>query len=72
MQRGIGPSLEHEENDQHSKEDIGGGVDNLEVKQGVQDANMSKPEQSHTKKRNKWWLSGHRPRGGGATKDGLL
>jgi hypothetical protein len=35
MQHRIGPSLEHEENDQHSKEDIGGGVDSLEVKQGV-------------------------------------
>jgi hypothetical protein len=32
MQRGLGPSLECEENDQHSKEDIGGGVDSLEVK----------------------------------------
>jgi hypothetical protein len=32
MQCGLGPSLEREENDQHSKEDIGGGVDSLEVK----------------------------------------
>jgi hypothetical protein len=72
MQRGIGPSLEHEENDQHSKEDIGGGVDSLEVKQGVQDAKMLKPEQSHVRKQNKRWLSGHRPRGGGATRDGLM
>jgi hypothetical protein len=32
MQHGLEPSLEREENDQHSKEDIGGGVDNLEVK----------------------------------------
>jgi hypothetical protein len=55
MQRGIGPSLEHEENDQHSKEDIGGGVDSLEVKQGVQDAKMLKPEQSHVRKQNKRW-----------------
>jgi hypothetical protein len=31
MQRGLGPSLKREENDQHS-EDIGGGVDSLEVK----------------------------------------
>ena len=43
--------MEHEENNQHSKEDIGEGVDSLEVKQGVQDAKMSKSEQSHTKKR---------------------
>jgi len=50
MQRGLGSTLEHEENDRHSKEDIGGGVDSLEVKHGVQDAKMSKPEQSHTKK----------------------
>jgi hypothetical protein len=35
MQRGLGTSLECEENDQHSKEDIGGVVDSLEVKQGV-------------------------------------
>ena len=42
--------MEHEENDQHSKEDIGGGIDSLEVKQGVQDAKMSKLEQSHAKK----------------------
>jgi hypothetical protein len=32
MQHGLEPSLEREENDQHSKEDIRGGVDNLEVK----------------------------------------
>jgi hypothetical protein len=32
MQRGLGPSLEREENYQHLKEDIGGGVDSLEVK----------------------------------------
>ena len=51
MQRGLGPSLEREENDQHSKEDIGGGVDSLEVKQGVQDTKISKPELSHMKKR---------------------
>ena len=51
MQRGLVSTLEHEENDQHSKEDIGGSVDSLEVKQGVQDVNMSKPEQSHAKKR---------------------
>ena len=50
MQLGLEPSLEREENNQHSKEDIGGGVDSLEVKQGVQDAKMSKPEQSHAKK----------------------
>ena len=35
MQCRLGPSLEHEENHQHSKEDHRGGVDNLEVKQGV-------------------------------------
>jgi hypothetical protein len=29
MLRGLGPSLEREENDQHSKEDIEGGVDSL-------------------------------------------
>ena len=51
MQRRLGSTLEHEENDQHSKEDIGGGVDSLEVKQGLQDTNMSNPEQSHPKKR---------------------
>ena len=50
MQRGLGLTLEHEENDQHSKEDIGEGVDSIEVKQGVQDTKISKPEQSHTKK----------------------
>ena len=42
--------MEHEEIDQHSKEHIGGGVDSLDVKQGVQDVKMSKPEQSHAKK----------------------
>ena len=51
MQRGLGSSLEHKENDQHSNEDLGGGVDSLEVKQEVQDAKMSKPEQIHAKKR---------------------
>ena len=50
MQRRLGSTLEHEENDQLSKEYIGGGVDSLEVKQGVQDAKMSKPKQSHAKK----------------------
>jgi len=50
MQRGLASTLEHEENDQHSKEDIRGGVDSLEVKQGLQDAKMSKPKQSHAKK----------------------
>ena len=50
MQRGLGPSLEREEIDQHSKEDIGGGVDSMEDKQEVQDAKISKPGQSHTKK----------------------
>jgi hypothetical protein len=72
MQRILGSTLEHEEIDQHSKEDIGGGVDSLEEKQGVQDAKMSKLERSHEKKRSKRWLSGHRPKGGSATKDGLL
>jgi len=47
MQRGLGSTLEHEEIDRHSKEDIGGGVDNIEEKQGTQDAKISKPEQSH-------------------------
>ena len=50
MQCGLGSTLEHEENDQHSKEDIEESVDSLEVKQGVQDTNMSKPEQIHAKK----------------------
>ena len=50
MQRGLGSTLEHEENDQHSKEDIGGGVDSLEVKQGVQDTKMTKPRQRNVKK----------------------
>jgi hypothetical protein len=50
MQRGLGPSLEREENDQYSKEDIGGGVDSLEVRQGVQDAKMTKPRQRNAKK----------------------
>ena len=53
MQRRLGSTFEHKENDQHSKEDIGGGVDSLEVKQGVQDTKISKPEQSHTKKRKR-------------------
>ena len=53
MQRGLGSTLEHEENNQHSKEDIGEGVDSLEVKQGVQDAKISKPEQSHAKKQKR-------------------
>jgi hypothetical protein len=43
MQHGLGPILEREENDQHSKEDLGEGVDSVEVKQGVQDAKMMKP-----------------------------
>ena len=53
MQHGLGSTLEHEENDQHSKEDIGGGVDSLEVKQGVQDMKISKHKQSHMKKRKR-------------------
>ena len=44
MQRGLGPSLECEENDQHSKENIEGGVDSLKLKQGVQDTKMTKPQ----------------------------
>ena len=36
MQTRIEPSLEHEEYDQHSKEDARGCVINLEVKLGVQ------------------------------------
>ena len=51
MQHGLRPSLEHKQNNQHSNEDLEGGVDSLEVKQEVQDAKMSKPEQSHVKKR---------------------
>ena len=35
------------------KEDIGGGVNSLEVKQGVQDIKISKPELSHVKKRKR-------------------
>ena len=50
MQRGLGSTLEHEENDQHSKEDIGGGVDSMEDKQEVQDMKILKPDQSHVKK----------------------
>ena len=50
MQCRLGPSLEHEENHQHSKEDHRGGVDNLEVKQGVQDAKMKKPGRRNAKK----------------------
>ena len=51
MQRGLGPSLEHEEIDQQSKEDNGGGVDSMEDKQEVQHAKISKPYQRHMKKR---------------------
>ena len=43
MQRRLGPTLEHEEIDQHLREDIGGGVDSLGEKQGVQDVKMTKP-----------------------------
>ena len=50
MQHGLGPSLEHEENVQHSKQDIGGSVDSLEVKQGVQDTKMTKPRRRNVKK----------------------
>jgi hypothetical protein len=50
MQRGLRPSLEHEESNQHLKEDIGGGADNLEVNQGVQDAGMMKLRRRNTKK----------------------
>ena len=53
MQRGLGSTLEHEENNQHSKEDIGEGVDSLEVKQGAQGVKISKPKQSHTKKQKR-------------------
>jgi hypothetical protein len=63
MQRGLGPTLEREENDQHSKEDIGGGVDNLEVTQGVQDVKMTKPQQRNSKRGHH---PGHRTRHGGA------
>jgi hypothetical protein len=61
MQCGLGPSLEHEENDQHSMEDIRGSVGSMKEKQEVQDAKMSKPEQSHMKKQKrtvaKWALA---------------
>ena len=50
MQTWIGPRLEREEYDQHSKEDTRGCVINLEVKLGVQDAKMKKPERRITKK----------------------
>ena len=53
MQCGRGLTLEHEENDQHSKEDIGGVIDSLEVKQGVQDVKILRPEQSHAKKQKR-------------------
>ena len=46
----IGPRLEHEEYDQHSKEDTRGCVINLEVKLGVQDAKMKKLGRRITKK----------------------
>ena len=39
----IGPRLEREEYDQHSKENARGCVINLKVKLGVQDAKMKKP-----------------------------
>jgi len=51
--------LECEENVQHSKEDIGGSVDSLEVKQGVQDMKMTKPQRRNSKR-------GHHPMHGGA------
>ena len=39
--------------DQHRKEDIRGGVDNLKVKQEVQDPNMKKSGRRIAKKRTK-------------------
>ena len=50
MQTRIGPRLEREEYDQHSKEDARGCVINLEVKLGVQDTKMKKPERWIMKK----------------------
>ena len=66
MQRGLGSTLEHQENDQHSKEDIG-GVDILEVKHGVQDAKMTKLRRRNMKRGHR---PGHRPRHGGARPGG--
>ena len=48
MQTQIGPRLEHEEYDQHSKEDTRGCVINLEVKLGVQDVKLEKDQKSYT------------------------
>ena len=42
--------MEREEYDQHLKKDARGCVINLEVKLGVQDAKMKKPERRITKK----------------------
>ena len=50
MQHGLGPTLEHEEIDQPSREDMEGGVDSLGEKQGVQDTKMTKPRQRYTQK----------------------
>jgi hypothetical protein len=45
--------LEQEECDRHQKEDIIGGVDNLKVKQEVQDVKMKKSGRRIAKKRTK-------------------
>ena len=50
MQRGLGPTLEHEEIDQHSREDIGESVDILGEKQVVQDTEMTKRQRRNVKK----------------------
>ena len=61
MQTRIGPRLEHEEYDQHSKEDARGCVINLEVKLGVQDAKIKKPGRRIAKK----WTKGKAAAGTG-------
>ena len=45
--------MKQEECDQHRKEDIRGGVDNLKVKQEVQDTKMKKSGRRIAKKRTK-------------------
>ena len=50
MQRGLGPTLEREEIDQHSREDIGESADSLGEKQVVQDAEMTKRQRRNAKK----------------------
>ena len=45
--------MEQEEYDRHRKEDIRGGVENLKVKQEVQDVKMKKSRRRIAKKRTK-------------------